>query len=339
MSASYSDLADRLSSAIAFVAVGPAGGHALQVGGLSVLERALWGLSREGVGLAQVAALPLPLRPDLPLRVEWVAPDSAPPPGARVVRGDEVQGVAVVDEASRSAAEWALCLTLAKSHQGLIDGWINWRFSMPVTRWLSGTAVMPNHVTMVSAAIGLGGALSLLGGSWQAIAAGGVLMQVQSILDSCDGELARLRFQGSRLGQWLDNIADDVLDLGFLICAGVAAGGWWTTLAIATAVFRAFGHLVMYHDVYRRTRSGDVYSFRIWFQRESQGVDEVFGVSDLRGRLRALGRRDTYVFAWMLLCLCGQVEAVVVYGAVLGVMIGVLMTLHLILRPPLPPRS
>ena len=38
----------------------------------------------------------------------------------------------------------------------------------------------------------------------------------------------------------------------------------------------------------------------------------------------------------MLLCLGGQLEAVVVYGAVLSAAIGVLMTLHLFLRKPLP---
>ncbi len=41
----------------------------------------------------------------------------------------------------------------------------------------------------------------------------------------------------------------------------------------------------------------------------------------------------------MLLCLLGQLELIVVYGAALGVMIGVLMTLHLLLRKPLPPRT
>jgi len=39
-----------------------------------------------------------------------------------------------------------------------------------------------------------------------------------------NGELARLRFEGSKVGQWLDNITDDVLDLAFIVCAGVAAG-------------------------------------------------------------------------------------------------------------------
>lgn len=336
MSASFSDIAGRVPSSIVFVEVGP--GHTLNVGGLSVLERTLRGLARGGVGLAQVAAEPSTLRADLPLVVQWVEPGTPPPVGARVVRGDEIEGVQVVDEASRRAVEWALCRKLAKSHQGLIDGWINWRFSMPITRILSHTRVRPNHVTLFSVCVGIAATALVVSGSYPAIAVGGVLIQVQSILDSCDGELARLRFEGSRLGQWLDNISDDLLDLAFIVGAGVAAGGIYLPMAVGASIFRALGLVAMYHEVVRRTGGGDVYSFRIWFQRETQPIDEVFGVHGIGGYLRSLGRRDTYVFLWMLLCLCGQIEAIVVYGVVLGTMIGVLMMLHLILRAPLPPR-
>lgn len=338
MSSSFSDLADRLPPTTAFVEVGPEGGHARVCGGLTVLERALWGLGKQGVSVAQVAAERLQLRADLPVIVEWVAAGSAAPGGARVVRGDEVLGIRVVDAESCRRAEWALCLQLAKSHQGLIDGWFNWRVSMPITRVLASTRVTPNQVTMVSAAVGAAAAISVAGGSWPAMAIGGVLLQLQSILDSCDGELARLRFQGSKLGQWLDNVSDDVLDILFVVAAGVAAGGPWLTLALAASALRAFGQAVLYHEVYRRTGTGDAYSFRIWFQRDKQEVQEVFGVQGIGGHLRALFRRDTYVFAWMLLCLCGQIEAVVVYGSILGGMIGVLMLLHLLLRAPLPAR-
>lgn len=337
MPGQFSDLADRISPPTVFVEVGPEGGHALVVGGLTVLERALWGLARQGVVVAQVPAAPLPLRDDLKLVVEWLPPGTPPPADTRVVRGDVVQDTRVVDEASRAHAERALCRTLAKSHQGLVDGLINWRFSMPITRLLSYTAVRPNHITLGATLVGLAASVVVLRGTWAAVAVAGVLLQLHSILDSCDGELARLRFQGSKLGQWLDNTCDDVIDIVFLTCAGLSLGGVFAPLAVATMALRAFGHLAMYHEVYHRTGTGDVYSFRIWYQREEQSVDDVYGVHGLSGYLRALGRRDTYVFVWMVLCLLGRLDVVVVYGAVLGTMIGVLMALHLALRPPLPP--
>lgn len=322
-----------------FVVVGDAGGHALVVGGVTVLERALRALGKQGATEATVAAAPIPLRADLPVEVRWVDPETAPPDGATVVRGDEAGGVRVVDERSRREAEWALCLALAKSHQGLIDSLINWRFSMPVTRILSSTRVMPNHITFVSFAVGLAGSFVLLLNTHWAIALGGVLIQAQSILDSCDGELARLRFQGSKLGQWLDNVSDDVLDLTFVVCAGVAAGMPFLPFALATAAVRAVGQLIIYHEVYRLTGSGDVYAFRIWFQRGVETIDEVYDPKSPWTYLRALGRRDTYVFLWMVLCLFGKVSWVAVYGSVLGAFIGGIMVLHVFLRPALPRRA
>jgi len=342
MSGAFSDLADRVrQQPPVVVIVGPEGGYRMHVGGVTVLERVLWGLSREGVVTADVAAEPFALRPDLPLVVVWVAPETAPEDGARVIRGDEVQGTRVVDAASADALERALCLHLAKSHQGLIDGWINWRLSTPITRLLSHTSLRPNHVTAVSMTVGLAGCLSAAcgGSSWGCLALGGVLMQLQSVLDSCDGELARLRFQGSKLGQWLDNVSDDVLDALFVVGAGVAAGGGWFTLALATSVARSVAQSLAYHEVYRRYGTGDLYAFRIWFQQDEKSVDDVFAIRGVGDVVRAFGRRDAYVFAWMVLCLLGLPQAVVVYGAVLGSMIAVMMALHVVLRRPLPAKK
>jgi hypothetical protein len=65
--------------------------------------------------------------------------------------------------------------------------------------------VTPNHVTIAAIAVGL------VRRCWRAasyamLTPTGVPLEVNSILDSCDGELARLRYQYSKLGQWLDNL-------------------------------------------------------------------------------------------------------------------------------------
>ena len=307
------------------------------VGGVTVLERVLRGLQREGVVEATVAAAPIDLRADLPLRVRWVVPGTAAPEGWRVVRGDELLGRRVVDEADRRALEWALCRNLTPAHQGLFDDLINWRLSLPLTRLIAYTPLRPNHVTFIATVLGLVAGLQLLTGEARHVALAGVLLQAQIVLDCCDGQLARLRFQTSKLGQWFDNVADDVIDITFIVCAGLALGGPWAVVAVAAGLARAWGQAILFHEVYRRTGTGDVFSFRIWFEREQASAAEVFARRSLGDYLRAFGRRDGYVFVWMLLCLLGQLELVVIYGAGLGVMIGVLMTLHLALRGPLPP--
>lgn len=335
MSDRFPELGERLP---VFVEAGPEGGHRRSVGGVTVLERVLRGLVHEGVVEVWVAAAPIELRVGLPLVVAWVAPGSVAPEGWRVVRGDELMGRRIVDEAERVAAEWALCRGLTTSYPGVVDALINARLSVPISRLLSYTPVRPNHVTLVATVIGLAAGGLLLRAEVGSVVLAGLLLQLQMVLDCVDGQLARMRFQGSKFGQWFDNVADDVIDITFITCAGVALGGWWATVAVLAALARGWGQALLFHEVYRRTGTGDVYSFRIWFEREQASAQDVFKRRGLGSYLRALGRRDGYVFVWMLLCLCGQLEVVVVYGVVLSAMIGALMTLHLALRKPLPKR-
>lgn len=332
------DRARDSASPVVFVVGGTEGGYRMVLGGVVALERKLRELAKEGVTRALVAAEPIPLRTGIPIEVEWVSPSATPPPGARVVRGDEIAGIRVRDEATRRQAEWALCRSLAKSHQGVIDGLLNWRLSMRITRALAQTSFRftPNHVTAAAAVVGLAASALVCIGTWAAVAAAGVLMQLQSILDSCDGELARLRFQYSKLGQWFDNLADDVLDNLFLACAGWAAGGIWATCAFAGAGARLVSALVTYVDVYVRTGTGDVYAFRWWFESDKKTADDVYDPRSPLTWVRSFARRDLYVFVWMGLALAYLPEGIAVYGAVLGAAQGGLALLHVlfgILRP------
>ncbi len=302
------------------------------VAGVTALERTLWGLGKRGVLTALVAAEPFPLRGDLPIQVAWVASDTPPADDVEVVRGDEVEGIVVHDAASRRAAELALLGELGKSYQGITDAVFNRHFSRPITDLLSSTRVTPNQVTLVSILVGFAAAGLLLGRTPMCIALAGLAIELQSILDSCDGELARLRFQYSKLGQWLDNVGDDLVDNAFIACAGLAVGGAWAWVGCVAAVLRLLSAAAMFIEVYQTTGTGDVYRFRIWFDRGKQTADEVFDPRSPFTWLRNVGRRDTYVFAWMLLCLVGAPIGVVVWGAIMGVLHAVNMVIHTWLR-------
>jgi phosphatidylglycerophosphate synthase len=302
------------------------------LGGLAALERRLRELHKRGLARAIVASEPVDFGRPLPLAVEWVAPGTPPPPDALVERADVIAGIEVVDEASRRRAEWALCRALSKSHQGPVDATVNWRFSMRITRLLSRTAITPNQITLFAAVVALAAWALALGGEWLPLAVGGVLMQVHSILDSCDGELARLRYQFSRLGQWLDNLSDDLLDNGFLACAGLGLGEPWAALALAGAAGRALTATMMYIEVYRATGGGDVYKFRWWFERDKVSIDAVYDPRSALTWVRSLGRRDTYVFLWMLLALAGLGEGIAVLGAAIGAVNFAMTIAHLLRR-------
>jgi phosphatidylglycerophosphate synthase len=266
----------------------------------------------------------------LPVAVEFVPAGSPAPEGARRERADVIAGIELVDEAARRRAEWALIRRMNKSFEGPVDALINWRFSMRITRVLArrSLAVTPNHVTITAIGVGLAAALVASRAGYAMFALAGVMLEVNSILDSCDGELARLRYQYSKLGQWLDNLSDDIVDNLFIIAVGAGLGGVWQWLGLAAAGGRVVVALTTYLDVYRRTGTGDVFAFRWWFETDKATADDVYDPTSPVTWLRSFGRRDTYVFVWMVVLLCGFPPWVVCHGLAIAAVNVSLLILH-----------
>ena len=77
-------------------------------------------------------------------------------------------------------------------------------------RPLSSTFVTPNHITTISLLVGLGsGLLFSIGNPIIANWAAGLYM-LATLLDHCDGELARLTGKGSRFGHYYDLVAGGI---------------------------------------------------------------------------------------------------------------------------------
>ncbi len=301
----------------------------MKLGGLTVLERKLCEAEHSGATRALVACSgPLPERA-LSIEVERVAADSEPPQDAEIVRADEVAGVRIESREDCARAEWRHMQQLPKSFQGPVDALFNRHFSLRITRLLAHTPVTPNQITIVALLIGLAAALLLVIGTSAAVIGAGGLIVLQSIVDSCDGELARLRFQFSALGQWLDNVADDVVDSALMVALGVAAGGEvWLVLGICAGAARVFTQLVLYWQVTRV--GGQFWNFRWWFESEVESVDEVYDPTSPLTWVRSLGRRDVYLFIWGGLCV-GQVPGVAAgYGVGISAVFTTMTLIHLV---------
>ncbi|HUT76565.1 MAG TPA: CDP-alcohol phosphatidyltransferase family protein, partial [Polyangia bacterium] len=129
----------------------------------------------------------------------------------------------VTDRAFASSAEHCLLQSLKKEADGLVSRTINRRVSLFCTRFLVRAGLVPNHLTIVIMLIGVAsGVCAALAEPWWWLVIGGALFQAQSILDGCDGEIARLTYRFSRLGQWLDSVGDDLTNYSFFL--GLAIG-------------------------------------------------------------------------------------------------------------------
>lgn len=115
-------------------------------------------------------------------------------------------------------AERFLLAQLVKKADGIISRNINRKISLTFTRRLMRTQVTPNQVTAVVLLVGIlsGPAIVFFGGYW-GLVVGGLLYYSSSVLDGCDGELSRLRFQGSPFGAWLDTVVDDTVGLSYIL--------------------------------------------------------------------------------------------------------------------------
>jgi phosphatidylglycerophosphate synthase len=104
--------------------------------------------------------------------------------------------------AERKLDEW-----LVKPTDGLF-ACMNRKISIPISRQLIRYPITPNMVTLFTLGVSfLAGVFFALGGYWNTVL-GAVLSVWASILDGCDGEVARLKLQVSKLGCWLETICD-----------------------------------------------------------------------------------------------------------------------------------
>ena len=146
--------------------------------------------------------------------------------------------VPVLDEATRSQAEATLFRSLGISADSRVDRMINRRCSRWLTRLLILLPVTPNQVTLLSLALGLGAAWMLWSATQASALVGLALYMLAVVVDHSDGEVARLTFQESAFGEWLDFTTDTVTHAGLVLGMGVTAshvGGSVMVLAGAGA--------------------------------------------------------------------------------------------------------
>lgn len=213
----------------------------------------------------------------------------------------------VMDTAGLDAARSRLLGALVKKTDGFMSRHFARPISIFVSRRIVNWGVTPNQMTIVSMMIGLTGAPFFLsdGAALQTI--GALLFVTHSVLDGCDGELARLTYRESRLGGILDFIGDNLVHIAVFGCMGwgwnmASDTPWPLYLGISAVVGAAGSALAVYgltlraKEVKDRSATGPVYT-------------SVAGVGQQSARLTKLlddlSRRD-FIYLVFVLSLFGK---------------------------------
>ena len=210
--------------------------------------------------------------------------------------------IRVTDDASAKTAGRALFLSLIKPIDGVISKNINRKVSLSITRLLIHTPVSPNGLTVAIMLLGvLSGVAAYFAEYWWSLVIAGFLFQTQSMLDGCDGEIARLKYQFSVKGQWLDSIGDDVTN--YIFCLGLALGqarvlGWDWLNYVGFAVFAIqwYASFLMYQRIYKMN-TGDLLAIP---NMVSSGEPKGRGGVIVRA-IHTATKRDFFVFVTSIL--------------------------------------
>jgi phosphatidylglycerophosphate synthase len=219
-------------------------------------------------------------------------------PPARILV--DIDPMLVETPADVRAAERRLLKSLVKDTDGFMARHVERPISLAISRRLAATSITPNQMSLISIAVGICGGPFFLSSRPLMQTIGALLFLAHSILDGCDGELARLKFQQSRWGGvldfWGDNVVHTVIFGSMAIGWSLSAGALWPLWLGAGAVLGTLGS------------AGFVY----WrLMRMKDGGDTLFtSVSDSPERpltrlLDSASRRD-FIYLVILLALFGR---------------------------------
>ena len=131
---------------------------------------------------------------------------------ARVFDIKESYWIDVDDENALKKAENILLSNLKKTSDGPVSRHLNRPISIRISKYLLKGRITPNQISSFSFILSVAGTFFFFLGGYINLLIGGVLAQVSSIIDGCDGEIARLKFQTSEFGGWYDAVLDRYAD-------------------------------------------------------------------------------------------------------------------------------
>ena len=211
-------------------------------------------------------------------------------------------------------AENLIFSNVGKTATGWIARNINGRVSLPISRHLIKTPLTPNMISLLINVIGM------LCGPFYATGhpvLGAIFMQIATILDRCDGEVARVKLLETKKGQWVDTLSDQLTVLSFII--GVSLGYYFQSGknialilgGINLSIF-IFFLIWSFYFLLKYTESGSLVAYfevdKIIDKKNSSLVRKFIAL------LRPMSRRNFYSLGFLVVAIFGG------YPWVLGIL-------------------
>jgi phosphatidylglycerophosphate synthase len=222
------------------------------------------------------------------------------------------------DRASVAAAEGELVEALRKPIDGFMARHLNRYVSLFLTSRLMHTGLTANHVSYFNMALGVTAAVVCAGGGWLLGAIAGLILELQSILDGVDGELARLKYLRSRLGEWLDTLSDDFGTCLWLagMTINLARGGatwapWVGAIGVAAMLAGQAGSYWLLVRVYH---SGDLLAIKWDYDPRANASSGAAPANWFVRFIYYMMKRDSFVTMFCVLALLGRLDVGLLIG-------------------------
>jgi CDP-L-myo-inositol myo-inositolphosphotransferase len=192
---------------------------------------------------------------------------------------------------------------MSKPQDGFVSRFLNRPISSRVTRLLVKFPIHPGAFTASIFVLPLVAGVFLQRGDYLSVLLGAAIFQLFSILDGCDGEIARAKNLESKFGERLDNLCDFLGSLIYVLALG--SGLNHLKEGVVCAVLITVNELVLRWG----TRATGVASedFHESFYARHHGMIGHSGLLDLGERfvwwLFQLTKRDVAIFFFLVLAL------------------------------------
>ncbi len=210
------------------------------------------------------------------------------------------------------AVETELLRGLAKPQDGLVSRWLNRPLSRAVTRYLLQSSISPGAWTIAILILPVIGFFVLLDGRYLSIVVGCILLQLFSVLDGCDGEMARAKYLETPNGALLDHFCDQIGNVLFLLGLGLGLyrmrewGDRYFLESVFCTIALVLNEITLWRWKNQRVAQANLMESAY---RRHQGVIEHSGIQILGRRgvsiLFQLTKRDVSVLVFLLLAIVG----------------------------------